>query len=42
MALSKDFVSSYSGRQAPWGFSGLGEALLEFNEVAKHGVQVLG
>jgi len=25
MTLSKDFVSSYSGRQAPWGFSGLGE-----------------
>jgi ribonucleoside-triphosphate reductase len=25
MALSKDFVSSYDNKQAPWGFGGLGE-----------------
>jgi len=25
MALSKDFVSSYTNKQAPWGFGGLGE-----------------
>ena len=25
MALSKDFVSSYEDKQAPWGFGGLGE-----------------